>query len=458
MGLAPLLFGLGLRLDTSRWTVPHGTAGNDSAPNVLLLVLDTVRAIELGLYGFTPSTSPSLDGLGASGVVFDQAVSTASWSAPSHASLFTGRNPGELSIDWDRPLDTTYPTLAEELRRAGYSTIGIVANTAYASAETGLGRGFDRYEDYQLTLRRALAMPSLTRRILDRKRESLHEPPLDGAGRIPAASVSRRLLSWLERRPARPYFAFLNFYDAHAPYSAPEPFWSRLLPGETRRAIPIRASRRGDPTESPARKAYAAAISHLDSEIGALLGSMLERGDLDNTLVVVTADHGEEFNEHAALGHGQTLYTQALRVPLLLFWPGHLPATRVSDPVSLARLPATIMDLVGRKGPFPGPSLAPFWRGDPSPRVAAMSTVTFPPIRNGRETVTRRSLASVQVGRFHYIEYPDDSIGRLYDHTTDPLELRNLAWTRLTDDVRGQLRDSLKAATSAVRAGKRSTP
>jgi arylsulfatase A-like enzyme len=278
-------------------------------------------------------------------------------------------------------------------------------------------------------------MPSLTRRILDRRREWLHEPPLDGAGRIPAESVSRRFLSWLERRPPRPYFAFLNFYDAHAPYSAPEPFWSRFLPGEGRRAIPIRAMRRGDPTETSARRAYAAAIAHLDSEIGRLLGSMLERGFLDNTLVVVTADHGEEFNEHAALGHGQTLHTQAIRVPLLLFWPGHLPPTRVATPISLARLPATIMDLVGRPGPFPGPSLVPLWRGGAAPQVAAISTVTSAPVRNGRSTEARRSLASVQVGRFHYIQYPGDSVGRLYDHVTDPLEMRNLAWTRLADDV-----------------------
>jgi arylsulfatase A-like enzyme len=456
MALAPVLVGVGQHLDTSRWAASPSGAPNDSAPNVLLLVLDTVRAIELGLYGFTPSTSPALDGLGATGVVFDHAISTAPWSGPSHASLFTGRKPAELSIDWDRPLDSTFPTLAEELGRAGYSTVGIVANTAYTSAETGLARGFDRYEDYRLTLRRVLAMPSLTRRVLDRKREWLHEPPLDGAGRIPAASVSRRFLSWLERRPPQPYFAFLNFYDAHAPYSAPEPFWSRFLPGEIRRAIPLRATRRGDPTENSARRAYDAAISHLDSEIGALLGSMLERGFLNNTLVVVTADHGEEFNEHAALGHGQTLHTQAVRVPLVLFWPGHLPPTRVSAPVSIARLPATIMELVGQRGPFPGPSLVPLWRGDPAPQVAAISTVTFAPVRDAR-AAARPTLTSVQVGRFHYIQYPGDSVGRLYDHVTDPLEMRNLAWT-LDDDVLTPLRDSLKAATLPVRAGKGGTP
>ena len=442
MGLAPLLLGISLHLDTSR-LASHRATHNIGAPNVLLLVLDTVRAIELGLYGFTPSNSPAIDGLGNAGVVFDQAFSTAPWSAPSHASLFTGRKPAELTIDWDRPLDATFPTLAEELGRAGYSTVGIVANTAYTSAETGLDRGFDWYEDYRLTMRRALTMPSLTRRLLDRKREWLHEPPLDGAGRIPAESVSRRFLAWLERRPQQPYFAFLNFYDAHAPYSAPEPFWSRFLPGETRRAVPIRVMRRGDPTDASARRAYDAAISHLDSEIGELIGSMLKRGFLNNTLVIVTADHGEEFNEHAALGHGQTLHTQALRVPLLLFWPGHLAPIRVADPVSLARVPATIMELVGQPGPFPGPSLAPLWRGESAPQVAVLSTVTFAPIRNAPETEARRSIASVQVGRFHYIQYPGDSVGRLYDHVTDPLEMRNLAWGANAENVLRSLRDSL---------------
>ena len=456
MGLAPVLFGISLHLDTSR-LASHRATHNIAAPNVLLLVLDTVRAIELGLYGFTPSNSPAIDGLGNSGVVFDQAFSTAPWSAPSHASLFTGRKPTELSIDWDRPLDATFPTLAEELVRAGYSTVGIVANTAYTSAETGLARGFDWYEDYRLTMRRALTMPSLTRRILDRKRQWLHEPPLDGAGRIPAESISRRFLAWLERRPLQPYFAFLNFYDAHAPYSAPEPFWSRFLPGETRRAVPIRMMRRGDPTQHSARRAYDAAISHLDSEIGELIGSMLERGFLNNTLVIVTADHGEEFNEHAALGHGQTLHTQALRVPLLLFWPGHLAPARVADPVSLARLPATIMELVGQPALFPGPSLTPLWRNEPKQQVAAFSTVAFPQLRNTGASEERTSLASVQVGRFHYIQYPGDSVGRLYDHDTDPLEVRSLAWDRSVYDVLRSLRDSLRMATREGRERNRGT-
>jgi hypothetical protein len=336
------------------------------------------------------------------------------------------------------------------LGRAGYSTLGIVANTAYTSAETGLARGFDWYEDYRLTLHRALAMPSLTRRILDRRREWLtSHRSTDPARFRRRVSVAGSFPGWSD--VATPGTSPSSLRRPR-PVLRPEPFWSRFLPGEVRRAIPIRAMRRGDPTETSARRAYAAAIAHLDSEIGRLLGSMLERGFLDNTLVVVTADHGEEFNEHAALGHGQTLHTQAVRVPLLLFWPGHLAPTRVAT--RSASPPSG--DDHGPRGPtstlpgLTGSTLAR-WRGTP---VAAISTVTFAPVRNGRSTEARRSLASVQVGRFHYIQYPGDSVGRLYDHVTDPLEMRNLAWTRLADNVLAPLRDSLRVATLPVRAPK----
>jgi len=441
-GLVPLLLCVVMHWNAhSLWE--RRDAPGSEAPNVLLLVLDTVRAIELGLYGFTPSTSPALDGLGAAGVVFDNAISTAPWSAPSHASLFTGRLPAELSIDWDRRLDNAFPTLAEQFQRMGYATVGIVGNTAYTSAETGLARGFDRYEDYPLTWRRAITMPGLTRRFMDRRRHWMHDPPLGGAGRVSAQSVSRRLVRWLEQNRSQPYFAFLNFYDAHGPYLAPDPFWSRYLPGEPQRAMSLRSMRRGGPSEAPVRRAYDAAISNLDSEIGALIGTLIERGLLNNTLVVITADHGEEFNEHAALGHGQTLYTQALRVPLILFWPGHLAPARVMTPVSLARVPATIMELLGERGPFPGPSLLSGLGGDSAHAVAAFSSVS-----HGKER-DRQSIASVHVGQFHFIQYPGDSTGRLYDHATDPLETRDLAGTPDGSRISGPLRESLMAMSPA---------
>src|SRR5262249_1413595 len=123
------------------------------AKNVLLIVLDTVRAQSLSLYGYSRDTTPNLRRIAARGVRFDQALSTAPWTAPSHASMFTGRWPHELSIGWSRPLDATHPTLAEFLSARGYKTAGFVANTTYCSYETGLDRGFARYDDYDVTPR-----------------------------------------------------------------------------------------------------------------------------------------------------------------------------------------------------------------------------------------------------------------------------------------------------------------
>ena len=329
--------------------------------------------------------------------------------------------------------------------------MGIVANTAYTSAETGLVRGFEWYEDYPLTLRRALAMPGLTRQLMNEHGRGIHTPPLDDAGRVSAESVSRRFLTWLERHPRRPYFAFLNFYDAHALYSAPEPFWSHFLPDEKRRTIPIPFGPGDARAADPPRKAYDAAINHLDSALGALIGKLLQGGLLDNTLLIVTADHGEEFDEHGTFGHGQSLYTQAVRVPLLLFWPGHLPATRIANPVSLARLPATIMELVNLPGPFPGPSLVPLLRRGSGPDVAAVSMLSLVGRSSDVSSAERRSLSSVHVGRYHYIHHATGSVTELYDHATDPLEQRNLVGSQQVNQVVGLLRDSLAAATAGRR-------
>lgn len=139
-----------------RWALARLPAAAPGAPNVLLLILDTVRAAELGLYGYPRPTSPGLERLAARGVVFDWAFATSSWTLPSHGTLFTGRYPHELRADFLVPLDERYPTLAETLRAHGYATAGFVANHNYCSYETGLARGFLHYQDYRVTLRQVI--------------------------------------------------------------------------------------------------------------------------------------------------------------------------------------------------------------------------------------------------------------------------------------------------------------
>ncbi len=140
-------------------------SGSRRFPNVLLITLDTVRAANLSLYGYSRQTTPNLDRFAKRGVVFDKAFATAPWTLPSHASLFTGRWPHELSTDYTVPLDGTHPTLAEYLSRQGYRTAGFVANLGYCSFGTGLARGFEHYEDYRRSLGQIASSSTLVRKV-----------------------------------------------------------------------------------------------------------------------------------------------------------------------------------------------------------------------------------------------------------------------------------------------------
>jgi arylsulfatase A-like enzyme len=449
--LLPVLGGAGLHLSRAAreaWLGRGGPGGD--GPNVLLIILDTVRAMELGLYGFRPTTTPNLDDFAALGVTFDQAFSPAPWTAPSHASLFTGRRVQELSIDWKVSLDRAYPTLAEELRRSGYATVGIVANTEYAGAGTGLARGFDHYEDHRLSFAAVAEWTGLARASTRQLRRLRRLPPGEEAGRIGAEEINRRILHWLDRRPNRPFFAFLNYFDAHAPYFPPEPFWSRALPGEPRKPQAVMPGTWSVPAVSLGRRAYQGAIGYLDAQIGALFDSLRVRGVMQEALVIIASDHGEEFFEHGLMGHGNSLYAPSVRIPLLMAWPDRLPrGLRVAEPVSLASIPATLMELLGRPGPFPGPSLAGYWGGRPPAAAAVVSGVTYARNLPDWYPVSRGALESARLGRYRYISSPRDSLGQLYDHSVDPEEFQNLAREPWAAAVIAGLRDTLRAIRGA---------
>ena len=189
--------------------------------------MDNVRAESLSLYGYNRPTTPRLDELARNAVRFDSARSTAPWTLPSHASMFTGQWPHQLSVDWKRGLDATHPTLAEYLARQGYTTAGFVANTYYCNSRYGLDRGFARYEDFleneSVSLFEIVRSSSLGKSALMLMGYSMRLPTADVGSRKAAATINRNALDWLSRRPAdRPFFIFLNYYDAHSPFIPPE--------------------------------------------------------------------------------------------------------------------------------------------------------------------------------------------------------------------------------------------
>ena len=405
-------------------------------PNVLLITLDTVRRQSMSLCGYQRPTTPFLETLASRGVVFDAAVAPASWTLPTHASLLTGRLPHEHGAGLVSMLDDTFPTLAETLRDRGYETAGFVANTMYCGERTGLNRGFLTYSDHKQQFDLVFQGSFLWRLVLNRM---LHDQ------RKNADDVNREFLGWLDHRKSRPFFVFLNYFDAHDPYGIPDQRFDiySSLPEDQRRALreswlvprhEVWSS--NDPVEIQlALDTYEGAITYLDDRLHRLFDQLQARGLLKNTLVVITSDHGEHFGEHGQFGHSRTLYRQLIDTPLLISYPGHVPAgQRVKVPVGLVDVSATVIDLMKLKPrrPLPGTTLARFWDkqrfpGEPRPEPILSEleqAIGYSDALNGHGPI-----ASLVAEGWHYIRYAGDGHEELFDFDRDPLDTHDLSKT-----------------------------
>ena len=371
------------------------------APNVLLVVLDNVRAASLSLHGYPRPNTPNLERLASQGIIFAQARSTAPWTLPSHASMLTGRWPHELSVGPDLALDGEFPTLAEVLEREGYSTAGFAGNATYCNSLYGLNRGFARYEDFYesqtVSLFETIRSSGLGRRIVQMLGYPISFASGETSVRKTAAMINRDVVGWLAGRPAnRPFFVFINYFDVHVPYvfhEAPETrFGSAALPVARQHEIDARfqdlTAGKPDPPGFTTRQiaedgyalyqdSYDSCIADLDRQFGLLVDEIERRGLLDNTLVIVTSDHGEQIGERGLMGHAASLYRLEVHVPLVVIPPGRWPLARiVNEPVSNREIPATVAEWVhlGQRNPFPGHSLTGFL-GDSAERHAEPSPV-----------------------------------------------------------------------------------
>jgi arylsulfatase A-like enzyme len=466
------------------------------SPSVLLIVLDTVAADHLSLHGYSRPTCPTLEGLTRRGIRFDRAQVTSSWTLPSHASFFTGRWPHELSAGWFTRLDATHPTLAEYLGSRGYATAGFVANLPYVGADTGLERGFTRYQDYIFPGLCAFKPAALVGRPVEGLK-AIHRFFWEHLGveiltewlqlfyagnRKPATAINHEFLNWLSsrRQPERPFFAFLNFIDAHYPYTLPDSSITRFggkPRNEHERDLldnwqawdKLRLS---DRDVTLARDAYDDCLADLDEQLGCLIDRLERRGFLERTWLIVTSDHGESFGvPHNDFGHGTSLYQPQLRVPLIIVPPavdgrgGRSPAPRVvSETVSLRDLPATIVDLLDLEAgaPFLGTSLARLWGGaDPGDPAAAPASRPSPALSEVVPTNTlispseallrdRSVWTSLAVGDSVYIRayYRGDIYEELFDLRADPRESLNLAEDAAQRPLLERMRATLDQLTS----------
>jgi arylsulfatase A-like enzyme len=421
-------------------------------PNVLLVVLDTVRAKSLSLYGYERSTSPFLEELARSGVTFQQAMATAPWTLPSHGSLFTGLYPHEFRSGWLTPFNVSQPVLAEVLAAQGYVTGGFIANRDYTTSELGLARGFAYYRDSQISVRQAVGDSFLGREVSKDDDQRAQWTSRGLLYRISAEETNQAFLSWQAQHADRPFFAFLNFYDAHDPYVPPGSYAHLFSESESTGSFDyMNADQLSEEDVSALLDAYERTIRYTDDSLRTLISDLKARGEMENTLLIVTSDHGEQFGEHGLMQHANSLYAPLLHVPLLISYPARVPAgASVPSITSLRDIPATIQQLIGQPArvQLPGASLARFWGDGPS-GSSAVENIAFSEVDAAWAypkwyPAMKGPLKSIMMDGVQYIRHMADGAEELYDLAQDPAQETNLAETASGKRMLGPFRSTLE--------------
>lgn len=464
-------------------------------PNILFVVLDTTRRDHLMPYGYQRETTPELGRFAQDATVFERAVSAAQWTIPSHAAMFTGLQASthEL-IQANSVLSGAHPTLAEILRGAGYHTAAFCNNPLVGVLNNGLQRGFERFYNYasaapfrpgesdQNKFRRQALR--LFRRYLARPlgnqfaksdflfRMSLYPAFVPYWTRLinykgnTANSVDDLISYWKQHSAGgaeKPLFAFLNLMGAHLPYSPPNDELGRVAPEVRKdkhaysfiRRFNADAARWASPPETPFEDweqhaldgFYDAEIAHQDGHLGRVLRHLKDSGILDNTVVVICADHGEGHGDHDFFGHSFVVYQELVHVPLIVRWPERFAANiRQAGAVSTRRIFHTLLDAAGVLNPpldsadpnadVAGLSLANVASGTDIEKGVALSEA-FPPLtflnvvrHRTPALIERLQLNSVRRALYdadRKLALLDNQVEGLFDPANDPIEIHNLA-------------------------------
>lgn len=411
------------------WRPEQRVAAPEGAPNLLLIVLDTVAAKHLKPYGYERQTTPGLDAFVESRATrFTNARSVTSWTLPAHGSLFTGLMPSvhgsthqrvELPDDHPMkgfpalPLRKDVPTLAGIFTERGWSTGAVIGNSPFVSRKFGMHRGFEEFDDRDgahLLPRLALA-------------QMFGAHP--GAGHVAyrrAETITDEALRWIDRRAEeRPFFLFLNYMDAHYPYVPPAPF-DRAF-DEARPRDPLQF----DPEDFSLL--YDRELAYLDREVMRLLQRIEDDGLMDSTVVMITSDHGEIFGEHGLWFHNLTLYENVVRVPLYLAIPGG-EADTDDRPVHSADMFHIALNSVGIQSAPEVPER--LWTGEWYREDSLLKKLADP-------TPLQRDLIAWLDGDIKTIVGSNGKIER-YDVASDPWEENDLAGElsgEVADEFRG---------------------
>jgi arylsulfatase A-like enzyme len=457
MRLPRLVAGLGaaLVLLVNAWGLLAGAAsggGDKSAAaslpfNVMVVLIDTLRADHLGAYGYARPTSPQFDALAREGVLFERTVAQAAWTKPSVASLFTGRFVKHHGVVTSRDaLGADLTTMAEALGGRGYRTAAFTANP-WITPEFRFDQGFDQFESGRAMAAQLTSLYKLLKRV-DRLAARTTGVKTDLAGTVfwgtsgnLGNSERDRLLTdaavdWIGAQgAAQPFFMYMHLIGPHDPYNPPteyvRPFreagWDGL-PGPTKpparvQTIFDKADPLGEHEQAAMMAQYDGAIAFADAQLGRLVEALRKAGVLDRTLIVVTADHGEEFYEHHNWRHGNQLYNEVVHVPLLFRLPERLQPTRRSDVSMLVDVLPTLVNLVGGGQPIEGLDGRPLFATGTTPIPTAYAEHFW---FDGGTYVSRM----VERGELKLKETKDEASGKekteLYDLAADGGEQRNL--------------------------------
>jgi arylsulfatase A-like enzyme len=394
-------------------------------PSVLLIVLDTVGARHLPLYGYGRSTVPGLERFleqRDNAVVFPLAFANSPWTSPSHVSLITGVIPSDHGVHYTGDPDGQYPldldvdaTLPELLRAAGYRTVGVFAN--WLGMIRGFSRGFVLFAQPVFPERLPLLGEKLRKKLLPGVFAEARKPYPD------AARVTRAVEQELDACEARACFLFVNYLDAHAPYIPSEECRGRFGPPWT----PLeRADRRVSVRESPERLEHLATrhdeeICGLDNALTELLQTLERRGFLDRGWVIITSDHGEAFGEHGAVEHGSSVYNEQTHIPLIVLPPSGTRVRPIEEPVSLTDLTATISEITGVKKLGAGKSLL----AEAADRDAPIEFFGAPHYASRKGTIAGLAASAVVVGEHKLIRMNGELL--LFDLGEDPGEQVDLS-------------------------------
>jgi arylsulfatase A-like enzyme len=430
-------------------------AGEGTArPSILWIVMDTTRADHLSCYGYPKPTTPHVDEIAADGVLFENAMSQASWTLASHFQMITSR----FAAGKEKILDRRFDTAPEMLRARGYRTGAVLANFSLGR-RSGFEQGFDTFMDgpVQIFYLKAFEKVPVVKALL-----ALRVLPSDWVLRFlvrrafiegeaaRADAIGERALDWMAAQGGQPFFMFVNFMDPHDAYDPPSPFRARFAAGVdpelgfvhyNRRLGGEISSNRFVRDELPKLGAdgvarlvslYDAELAFLDAQIGQLVAGLKARGLYDRTIVVVTADHGELLGEHGLFQHFKSLSDEELHVPLVIHYPPALPAgRRVKSLVELTDVLPTLLEMAGVPAPpLDGRSLLPLV-ADREEAVATREAYSFlvrPP-----DPKYDFTLAGNLVGRRSPdTKYVWSSTGRheYYDLGADPRAERNVYGAR----------------------------